>query len=83
MTDVALIEIIEDFKTVTKELLRTRDDVIVYHLLYGVIVIEMRNPIGLSFFGHEFLWYYKILLIHHLFKIIVKAMSFLLSRLFW
>ncbi|GAA4065197.1 hypothetical protein [Amphibacillus indicireducens] len=47
VTDVALIDIIKDSKTATKELLRTRDDVIVYHTGTEEIVIEMRNPIGL------------------------------------
>jgi len=47
VTDVALIDTIEDSKTATKELLQTRDDVIVYHTGTKEIVIEIRNPIGL------------------------------------
>lgn len=43
VTDVALVDIIEDSKTATKELLRTRDDVIVYHTGTEEIVIEIRN----------------------------------------
>lgn len=47
VTDVALINVIEDPKLATKELLRSKGDTIVYHTGAEEIVIEMRNAIGL------------------------------------
>lgn len=47
VTDVALIDVIEDSKLATKELLRSKGDTIVYHTGSEKIVIEMRNPTGL------------------------------------
>ncbi len=47
VTDVALVNIIDDSKTATKELLKSKDDTIVYHTGSEKIVIEMRKPTGL------------------------------------
>ena len=47
VTDVALINVIEDSKLATKELLKSKGDTIVYHTGSEKIVIEMRNPTGL------------------------------------
>jgi len=47
VTDVALIDIIADPKTATKELLRVKEDTVVFHTGAEEIVIELRNPIGL------------------------------------
>jgi hypothetical protein len=47
VTDVALINTINDPKVATKELLKSKGDTIVYHTASEKIVIEMRNPIGL------------------------------------
>lgn len=47
VTDVALINIIEDSKLATKELLKSKGDTIVYHTGSEKIVIEMRTPTGL------------------------------------
>ncbi|WP_141431094.1 hypothetical protein [Bacillus sp. 03113] len=47
VTDVALINLIEDSKLATKELLKSKGDTIVYHTGTEKIVIEMRNPTGL------------------------------------
>lgn len=47
VTEVALVDVIEDAKTATKELLRTKDDMIVYHTGAEAIEIEIRSPIGL------------------------------------
>lgn len=47
VTDVALINVINDSKLATKELLKSRSNTIVYHTGSEKIVIEMRNPIGL------------------------------------
>ncbi len=46
VTDVALINVIEDPKLATKELLKSKDDTIVYHTGAEEIVIEMRKAIG-------------------------------------
>lgn len=47
VTDVALINVIENPKTATKELLKAKGDIIVYHTGPEEIAIEMRNPTGL------------------------------------
>ena len=47
VTDVALINIIEDSKLATKELLKSKGSTIVYHTGSEKIVIEMRTPTGL------------------------------------
>ncbi len=47
VTDVALINVIEDSKLATKELLKSKGDTIVYHTGSEKIVIEMRTPTGL------------------------------------
>ncbi|CAM3183848.1 hypothetical protein FITA111629_08575 [Filibacter tadaridae] len=47
VTDVALVNIIDDSKMATKELLKSKGDTIVYHTGSEKIVIEMRNPTGL------------------------------------
>lgn len=47
ITDVALINVIEDSKMATKELLKSKGDTIVYHTGSDKIVIEMRTPTGL------------------------------------
>ena len=44
VTDVALINGIEDSKLATKELLKSKGNTIVYHTGSDKIVIEMRNP---------------------------------------
>ena len=46
VTDVALINVIEDPKMATKELLNSKGPVIVYHTGSEEIVIEMRTPTG-------------------------------------
>ena len=46
VTDVALINVIEDSKLATKELFKSKGDTIVYHTGSEKIVIEMRNAIG-------------------------------------
>ena len=43
VTDVAFINVIEDPKTATKELVHAKGDIIVYHTGTKEIVIEMRN----------------------------------------
>ncbi|MCJ7842161.1 hypothetical protein MUB24_14875 [Lederbergia sp. NSJ-179] len=47
VTDVALINVIEDSKLATKELLKSKGNTIVYHTGSEKIVIEMRTPTGL------------------------------------
>ncbi|MBM7609149.1 hypothetical protein JOD29_002415 [Lysinibacillus composti] len=47
VTDVALVNVIEDSKLATKELLKSKGDTIVYHTGSEKIVIKMRNPTGL------------------------------------
>ena len=47
VTDVALINVIEDSKLATKELLKSKGNTIVYHTGSDKIVIEMRTPTGL------------------------------------
>lgn len=47
VTDVALVNVIEDPKLATKELLKSKSDTIVYHTGVEEIVIEMRKAIGL------------------------------------
>ena len=44
VTDVALINVIEDSKLATKELLKSKGDTIVYHTGSEKIVIELRTP---------------------------------------
>ena len=51
VTDVALINVIENSKLVTKELLKSKGDTIVYHTGSDKIVIEMRTPTGLRGMG--------------------------------
>lgn len=46
VTDVALLNVIENPKAATKELLRSKDNTIVYHTGTEEIMIEMRNPTG-------------------------------------
>ncbi|VEF47520.1 Uncharacterised protein [Bacillus freudenreichii] len=48
VTDVALINVIENSKLATKELLQSKGDTIVYHTGPEEIVIEMRSPTGLK-----------------------------------
>jgi hypothetical protein len=45
VTDVAVIDRIEDSKVATKELLKSKDDTIVYHTGADKIIIEMRKLI--------------------------------------
>ncbi|MFE8698134.1 hypothetical protein ACFYKT_17460 [Cytobacillus sp. FJAT-53684] len=47
VTDVALINVIEDSKLATRELLKSKGNTIVYHTGSEKIVIEVRNPTGL------------------------------------
>jgi predicted MarR family transcription regulator len=47
VTDVALINVIEDSKLATKELLKSKGNTIVYHTGSDKIVIEVRTPTGL------------------------------------
>lgn len=47
VTDVALINVIEDSKLATKELLKSKGDTIVYHTGSDKVVIELRTPTGL------------------------------------
>ncbi|PLR75249.1 hypothetical protein CU633_22115 [Bacillus sp. V3-13] len=47
VTDVALINVIEDSKLATKELLKSKGNTIVYHTGSDKIIIEMRTPTGL------------------------------------
>ncbi|MBW8349492.1 hypothetical protein K0H71_08550 [Bacillus sp. IITD106] len=47
VTDVALIDIIKDAKTATKELINSKGNTIVYHTGSEKIIIEMRKPVGL------------------------------------
>lgn len=47
VTDVALINTINDSKTATQELLKSKGDTIVYHTGSEEIVIEIRNHTGL------------------------------------
>ncbi len=47
VTDVALINVIEDSKLATQELLQSKGNTIVYHTGSDKIVIEMRTPTGL------------------------------------
>ena len=42
-----MINVIEDSKSATKELLKSKGNTIVYHTGSDKIVIEMRNPTGL------------------------------------
>ena len=46
VTDVALIDIIKDAKTATKELIHSKGNTIVYHTGSEKIIIEMRKPIS-------------------------------------
>lgn len=46
VTDVALVNIIADPRTAAKELMKSKDDTIVYHTGSDKIVIEMRQPAG-------------------------------------
>ena len=46
VTDVALINVIEDSKLATKELLNSKGNTIVYHTGTDRIVIELRTPTG-------------------------------------
>ena len=48
VTDVELINVIEDSKLATKELLKSQGNTIVYHTGSDKIVIELRTPTGLS-----------------------------------
>jgi predicted MarR family transcription regulator len=47
VTDVALINVIEDSKLATKELLKSKGNTVVYHTGSEKIVIEVRTPTGL------------------------------------
>ncbi|BBN97624.1 hypothetical protein [Sporolactobacillus terrae] len=47
VTDVALINLIEDSQLATRELLKSKGDTIVYHTGSEKIVIEVRIPTGL------------------------------------
>jgi predicted MarR family transcription regulator len=47
VTDVALINVIEDSKLATKELLKSKGNTVVYHTGSVKIVIEVRTPKGL------------------------------------
>jgi hypothetical protein len=47
VTDVALIDVLEDPKLATKELLESKGNIIVYHTGSDKIVIEMRTPSGI------------------------------------
>ncbi|MCD8502367.1 MAG: hypothetical protein LRY71_12770 [Bacillaceae bacterium] len=47
VTDVALVNVIEDPQLATKELLKSKSDTIVYHTGAEEIVIEMRKAIDL------------------------------------
>lgn len=47
VTDVALINVIEDSKLATKELLKSKGNTIVYHTGSDKIVIELRTSTGL------------------------------------
>lgn len=47
VTNVASINVIENPKTATKELLKAKGNIIVYHTGAEEIAIEMRNPTGL------------------------------------
>ncbi|WP_243291779.1 hypothetical protein [Bacillus sp. FJAT-47783] len=47
VTDVALINVIEDSKLATKELIKSKGNTIVYHTGSDKIVIELRTPTGL------------------------------------
>ena len=47
LTDVSLINTIEDSKLATKELLKSKGNTIVYHTGSEKIVIELRTPSGL------------------------------------
>lgn len=47
VTDVALIDLIQDPKLAIKELLKSKGNVIVYPTEAEKIIIEMRNPVGL------------------------------------
>ncbi|MFJ8236342.1 hypothetical protein ACIQ34_11410 [Ureibacillus sp. NPDC094379] len=46
VTDVVLMNVIEDSKLATKELVKSKGDTIVYHTSSEKIVIEMRNHTG-------------------------------------
>lgn len=48
VTDVALVNVIEDSKIATKELLKSKGNTVVYHTGSEKIVIEVRNSTGLS-----------------------------------
>ena len=47
VTDVALINVIEDSKLATKELLKSKGNTLVYHTGSKKLVIKMRKPTGL------------------------------------
>ncbi|HWL24941.1 MAG TPA: hypothetical protein VNR38_14540 [Ureibacillus sp.] len=47
VTNVALINVIENPKSATKELFKSKGDTIVYHTGSEKIVIEMSTPTGL------------------------------------
>lgn len=47
VTDVALVNIITDPKIATNELMKSKDDTIVYHTGSEQIEIEIRQPMGL------------------------------------
>jgi hypothetical protein len=47
VTDVAVIDRIEDSKVATKELLKSKGDTIVYHTGADKIIIEIRELTGL------------------------------------
>jgi hypothetical protein len=47
VTDVAIIDPIQNPKTATKELLKSKGNNIVYHTGSEKIIIEMRSPTGL------------------------------------
>lgn len=51
VTDVAIIDRIEDSKKVTKELLKSKGDTIVYHTGADKILIEMRKFTSLRGIG--------------------------------
>jgi hypothetical protein len=47
VTDLALIDVIQDSKLATKELLKSKGNTVVFHTGSEKIVIEMRTPTGL------------------------------------
>lgn len=46
VTDVALVNVIENSELATKELLKSKSNTIVYHTGSEKIAIEMRSPTG-------------------------------------